>query len=128
MNDECIVTIQKMFIFVTYNSRCIVLHIDVFYLSEVMKVVVNKTHSGRIKIYCLKTPTGDVVYKKQIAPMVKRKTASATMLEGSQTLFNIAGPKGRVRMRSIRHDSYAMREDWSRVGQSVLDGMIVAKL
>lgn len=93
-----------------------------------MKLVVKKSDVGSASVYNIVTPSGTVVYRKRITPTVYGKLPYASRLEGIRSLSRIAGPSGAIRIGGMKQDSFKMRQDWSRVGQSVLDGVLAEQL
>ena len=59
--------------------------------------------------------------------VVQLEEMSSLVLDGAGSVFCISGYPHPTRIGSLHSDSNAIRWDWKRVGQSLLDGTVMLK-
>lgn len=93
-----------------------------------MKVIVTKSVKGNIPYYRFLAGPGIIIHSKLISPVINEQSSSLSFFKGMGSLLNVAGPNTPIIYRSSKGDLTAIRRDWERVGQSLLDGVIASGL
>ena len=91
-----------------------------------MCIVVKK--NGKMKkIYQIFITDTHVVQLEEMSSLVQFKSKRKAFLDGAGSVFCISGYPHPTRIGSLHSDSNAIRWDWKRVGQSLLDGTVMLK-
>lgn len=91
----------------------------------VMKFIVDKKNDLGTVLYHVRVPSGEIVRTYRFSSLVKRKSSLSMLCDGFVSMSFIAGPNDSLHLGTLRDDSQSIHSDWGRVGQSMMDGVLV---